>query len=262
MRVTDVSQLDGRLISTARQCPDLPLVEFLRRAYGERRVHWENAREPLAFAGYGATIDLVAGGNQRFRTMQTLAEGLFADAHLHPHAKPVLFGGFAFRSDFTPQVVWQGMEAAHLVLPRVLLQRDGEQHWLILSEYVSGNVQAAQEHLEQDIDGLFDDLFWNFSGEHWNPAWEEASDIEYPMGYDDWARMITNATDQMGAGQLDKVVLSRMCQIRFSNPVNVVRALEYLREAYSRYTPFLVRAGATQCLLRRNAGDHSQGKRA
>jgi menaquinone-specific isochorismate synthase len=112
---------------------------------------------------------------------------------------------------------------------------------LVLSRYIAeaADVPAAWAALDDDLDTLFDDLFWNFSGEVWNPVWEEASDIEYPMGYDDWARMITHATGQMKRGNLDKVVLARMAQIRFSGPVNVVRALEYLREVYPGTHRFL-----------------------
>jgi menaquinone-specific isochorismate synthase len=133
------------------------------------------------------------------------------------------------------------MEAAHFVLPEVLLRRDGDETHLILSEYIpaDADIDKAKAHIKVRFERLFDDLFWNVGGEVWNPEWEEASDIEYPMGYETWAQMITDATAQMQAGTLDKVVLSRMCQIRFSNPVNIVRALEYLREHYPRCNRFL-----------------------
>ncbi|MEO0562945.1 MAG: isochorismate synthase [Chloroflexota bacterium] len=239
MRITQPDQLNGTLISYAAPCPSIPLVEFLRRAHGERRVHWENAREPLAFAGYGAVVDLIASGDDRVRAMDMLARRLFNSAHLTGNTEPLLVGGFAFRPDFQPQVVWHGMAAAQFVLPEVMLRRDGEQTHLILSRYVVDQIETELETLHRDFETIFDDLFWNFSGEHWNPEWEEASDVEYPMTYDDWSRMITNATGQMKSGALDKVVLSRMCQIRFSNPVNIVRALEYLADAYPDTHRFL-----------------------
>ncbi|MEL7233810.1 MAG: isochorismate synthase, partial [Chloroflexota bacterium] len=156
-------------------------------------------------------------------------------------AIPVLFGGFAFREDFKAQVVWQGMSAAHFVLPRVMLRRDGDESHLILSEYVptDADVEQAQANIKSRFETLFDDLFWNFSGEVWNPEWEEASDIEYPMSFEAYSEMITSATDRMKAEELEKVVLSRMCQIRFSNDVNIVRALEYLHEAYPGCHRFL-----------------------
>lgn len=239
---TAPDELNGHLIVCSQPCPNLALVDFLRRAHGERRVHWENAREPLAFAGYGVAVELIADGGERFQHVQQMAAQLFSDVvNVDDTVMPLLFGGFAFREDFKAQVVWHGMHAAHFVLPRVMLRRDGDESHLILSEYVpaDADIEQAQVDIKSRFETLFDDLFWNFSGQVWNPAWEEASDIEYPMTYDAYERMIINATAQMKAGQLDKVVLSRMCQIRFSNPVNIVRALEYLRGAYPDCHRFL-----------------------
>jgi menaquinone-specific isochorismate synthase len=241
--ITQPQQLDGTLIVCSQPCPDLPLVDFLRRTHGQRRIYWENERESLTFAGFGAAVDLIANGEERFEQINTLAERLFNGAvqASESDVMPLLFGGFAFRDDFVAQVVWEGMHAAHFVLPGVMLRRDGDQSHLILSEYLPAgtDVDAARQEIKARFEMLFDDLFWNFAGDVWNPEWEEASDIEYPMSYDAWERMITNATTQMKRGNLDKVVLSRMCQIRFSNPVNVVRALEYLRGAYGSSYRFL-----------------------
>lgn len=238
--ITDASQLNGYLLSYAQPCPPLTFVEFLRRAHGERRVHWENARERLAFAGYGVALEMTANGESRFHTVQQMASMLFQNAD-SVGERPLLFGGFAFQDDFVSQTVWEGMQGAHFVLPKVMLKRvDGQPH-LILSVYVpsGSDLNAAKAQLERDFERCFDDLFWNFSGEHWNPEWEEASHIEYPMPYNDWEQIITTATDQMKNGALDKVVLARMAQIRFSNPVNIVRALEYLRESYPDCHRFL-----------------------
>jgi len=239
VRITTMDQLNGTLISYADEAPDIPLTEFLRRAHGQRRIHWENARDDVAFAGYGAVLDLIATGPERFNTLSTLREKLFEGAQLTGGIEPLLVGGAAFRADFAPQIVWHGMASAQFVLPEVMLRRENGKTWLVMSRYVKSHVDDELARLRNDFEAIFDDLFWNFSGEHWNPAWEEASEIEYPMGYDDWSRMITHATAKMRHGELDKVVLARMCQIRFSNPVNIVRALDYLRESYPDTFRFL-----------------------
>lgn len=239
MRITTTNQLNGTLISYAAEAPNLPLTEFLRRAHGQRRVHWENARHDVAFAGYGAALDLIATGADRFATLAALHAALFAGAHLTGPAEPLLVGGAAFRADFAPQIVWHGMASAQFVLPEVMLRRHAGKAYLVMSRYVKSHVDDELARLRADFEATFDDLFWNFSGEHWNPEWEEASDIEYPMGYDDWARIVTHATAKMQAGELDKVVLARMCQIRFNSPVNIVRALDYLHDTYPDTFRFL-----------------------
>ncbi len=239
MRITTTDQLNGTLISYAAEAPEVPLTEFLRRAHGQRRVHWENARDDVAFAGYGAVMDLIAMGGERFSTLATLHQRLFDGAHMSGGAEPLLVGGAAFQADFVPQIVWRGMVSAQFVLPEVVLRRQSGKSWLVMSRYVQSHVDNELERLKTDFEVTFDDLFWNFSGEHWNPAWEEASEIEYPMGYDNWARIVNHATAKMHDGELDKVVLARMCQIRFSNPVNIVRALDYLGDAYPDTFRFL-----------------------
>ena len=263
MRITTSDQLNGTLISYAEPCPNLPLTEFLRRAHGQRRVHWESTRSNLAFAGYGAVVDFIATGEDRFETMQALHAKLFENAVIAGDTEPLLFGGASFRSDFSPQIVWAGMAATQFVLPQVMLRREGKSTWLVVSRYVQSHVERECQRLQFDFETIFDDLFWNFSGEHWNPEWEEASGIEYPMGYDDWSRIINHATAKMQVGDLDKVVLSRMCQIRFSNPVNIVRALDYLQESYPGTYRFLFEPephnafyGATpETLVKRNGQD-------
>ncbi len=241
IRFTHPEQLDGTLLVHAEPCPNLPLVDFLRRAHGERRIHWENIRDSLAFAGYGVALELVARGEGRFEAIESLTEAVFAHTDKTGAVMPLLFGGFSFRDDFSAQVVWEGMEAAHFVLPMVMIRRDGDESHLVLSQYMppETDINHAKQQLASRFETLFDDLFWNFTDTIWNPEWEEASDIEYPMTFDAWERMVNNATSQMQSGALDKVVLARMCQVRFNNPVNVVRALEYLHEQYAGCYRFL-----------------------
>lgn len=240
--VRHINELSGFVLSYARECPPMGLVDFLRRAHGQRRIHWENEREARAFAGYGATLDLVANGAERFEDIELMMHTLWEKVVMLGDAKmPILFGGFAFRDDFTPETVWQGMEGAQFVLPEVLLLRDGTQHWLIYNVYVerASQITEVSREITQDFEQLFDDLFWNYADDVWNPEWEEASDIEYPMSLDSWRQMIQTAQTHMQSGALEKVVLARMCQIQFNNPVNVMRALEYLRGAYADCYRFL-----------------------
>lgn len=262
---TDAAQLSGTLVSVSSPCPELPLVDFLRRAHGERRIYWENAREQVAFAGYGVAAELIVhDAPTRFDTLQALAERLWQTAIFEGEA-PRLFGGFAFADEFQSTEVWEGMAAAHFVVPAVMLTRHAEHYTFTLSAYVpaDSNPLDIRQRLTARLDTLIDDLFWNYAGEAWNPAWEEASSIEYPMSAEDWAQMLTTATEKLKRGELDKVVLARMAQIRFSSPVNIVRALEFLHSSYPDCHRFLFEPhphhafyGATPETLVKRDGHH------
>lgn len=239
--VDTVEQLSGQLVSVSLPTPrPIDGLAVLSRVADKRRFLWE--REVSAglhtLIGYGVAVELVASGASRFDTMRDLAQHLYARAQ---GDAPPLFGGFAFNDEHTPQVVWEGMHAAQFVIPQVLIADEGDAGRLIVSEYVpaDGDTVTARERLQTRCETLLDDIFWNTPPHTFDPEWDEASSIEYPMSADDWGRMITNATDQMGRGLLDKVVLARMAQVRFAKPVNVLRALAYLREHYANTYRFL-----------------------
>lgn len=256
------NDLKGQLQQYVMPAPTIPLTDFLRRVHGERRVHWQSGRDSVAFAGYGAVLDVVAEGQQRFQIIRQILKHLFQSADIigeTPTLFPTLFGGFAFRDDFTPHIVWQGMYAAHFVLPKVMYLQTESQSYFVLNHY---QLDGQSIDLAAEAEQIFDNLFWNDDADLWNPEWEEASTVEYPMSSDDWGQMIRHATTKIQQGDLDKVVLSRMCQIRFNQPVNVVRALDYVAMAYPECHRFLFETqshqsfyGATpETLVRVNRG--------
>ena len=73
--------------------------------------------------------------------------------------------------------------------------------------------------------------------------------------------MIDGVTERERAGELDKVVLSRVCELRYGDRVDVDDALDYLRDHYAgtyiflfEPSPYLAFYGATPELLVRVEG--------
>ena len=121
-----------RLISYSQRAPGISIAEFLRQANGHERFYWEKG--DLAFAGFGIATELTAWGAERVKTIEDKARKLFRDALVisdaEPLAKPRLFGGFSFYSDFVTENTWAAFAPAYFVLPHYQLVKRGADTWL------------------------------------------------------------------------------------------------------------------------------------
>lgn len=235
----------GRLVSCTLACPDVSLAGFLRHAHGKPRFYWERG-DDVAFAGFGAAVELMAWGPGRFDSIRASAADLFENALVlddgEPLAAPRLFGGFSFRDDFVPDNAWADFTPAHFVLPHYQLLRSGDQTWLTINAQIPMDEDPAEiiPELQQALAYRVDLLR---AAEMQEPDFTASQppllDIAYPMEYETWAERITAATGKMRAGSLNKAVLARVCEIRFEDRVNVDAALAFLAEAYAECYRFL-----------------------
>ncbi len=255
---TAVSTLDAfvanlqslRLVSLSMPAPGLSPDQFLRQAQGNARFFWQdaqvNGRSPLTFAGFGIATQLQAWGKNRFHAIQEQASALFDDAILlsdeQKLAAPRLFGGFAFRDDFTPDNTWSIYPRASFILPHFQLVKVGKDTWLTI------NTLLPPEDLDDSLPELKIALQARFEViktaiEQESPEKTAVStpqaQINYPLPYDTWADQINNATNQIRTTELNKVVLSRVCEAKFQERVDVDGALDYLQTNYADCYQFL-----------------------
>lgn len=265
-RPTSLSARYGRLVSDSLPCSGVSWDHFLKHAEGQPRYYWESSRDAIAFAGSGSAIELTAWGDKRFATIHEQAREVFANAvHLNPAeplAAPRLFGGFAFRNDFMPDNTWWDFAPAHLVLPHYQLLSAHGETWLTINtnlpfeEDPASIRDAIRAALEAKIAALQSD---STTKTELHP---QALHVDYPMSYDVWRDKILEATERMNRGDLKKVVLARVAEVRFDRRVDVVAALRYLAEAYPDTYRFMFEArpfhafyGATpELLVQINAG--------
>jgi menaquinone-specific isochorismate synthase len=235
----------------------------LRQARGSERFYWENSREDVAFAGMGIAAELVAWGADRFTVIQQKAEQLFADALIDGDITPRLFGGFAFQDDFVPDNTWTIYAPAYFVLPHYQLTHHHDETWLTLNVNVSPDEDAAQMigDLREALLARREMLISTPQDVRRTPTQPLA--VNYPMSYATWTEMITNATTRINNGELKKVVLSRVCELRFAEWVDVDAALDDLAERYPNCYRFLFEPrphhafyGATPELLVKVEGRH------
>lgn len=279
-----------RLVSLFAPAPQMNIELFLRGSFGQERFYWsepDSAEQPMTLAGLGIAAEVSVPPvldntgeeptlpGHRFSAIARSAHELFSRAIILPvdwvvedgidknweqhSARPRLFGGFAFQDDFIPDNTWSVFSPAQFILPHYqFIQIDGDK-FLTINALVAWDESIAGCHA-----GLKEALLARLAlvlpeDEGNNPA----IDINYPMSADTWAKMIGHATHSIKDGELEKVVLSRVCEIRTEQLIDAAATLPYLNHNYNdcyRFffepIPFNAFFGATpELLIRKESGD-------
>ncbi len=244
----------NRLVSASLLCPGIDPAQFLRQAQGHERFYWQ--RGDTVLAGFGIAAELTAWGENRFQTIRSKARDLFRDVKLldNTAARPRLFGGFSFRSDFITEHTWAAFAPAYFVLPHYQLTLVDGETWLTINVQVGEGEDFDVEALHGALQARYESLV---GAQRAAPLQaNELREINYPLSFDLWAQIISNVTAREKSGELDKVVLSRVCELRFAERVDVDDAIDYLRATYAGTTlflfepsPYLAFYGATPELL-------------
>ena len=241
---SELHQRYGRLLSCTVPCSGISFAGFLQAAAGNARYYWENRNDHIAFAGAGTAIELMAWGENRYAKITSQIRELFARADMlgsdHQLAAPRLFGGFAFRSDFTPDNTWSIYTPAHFVLPHYqLVSIDGEM-WLTINTQISADERPAA--LIDDLKLALRQKIAQLKAGEWRLSDQRQSkllNVNEPMTAAMWTRMIDTATDRIRAGELNKVVLARAAELQFNGRVNLLPILRHLAEHYADCYRFL-----------------------
>ncbi len=238
-----------QLISVTMPIPCIDGLTFLRHApAGTRRFFWENDRQDWRYAGFGITAEVTATGASRFGEIRTQIGALFANAHFNtppqtpPEALPRVFGGFAFQpgsQQRTTRSIWKDFPDASFALPQVLLATRGQDTWLTVTVYTDHSVEAAVNQLRRSADKLANRLA-QAQQPQIDAAAPDLNAFNYPLTRDRWHAEISEATDCIKAGDLDKVVLARICDLEFSESIDPLSALHQLKQYYAETYRFLI----------------------
>lgn len=241
-RYTPLSTPHSRLVSYSLPSPGITAADFLHQAQGHERFYWEDGREQITFAGFGVATELFAWGESRYKSIARQARELFRDTlvlnELAPLAAPRLFGGFAFRQDFAPDNTWAAFHPAHFVLPHYQLVQQGGESWLTINAQLPPDEEPRSliPQLHEALTARYELLLAEPSRVNQMPA---PIAVNYPMSSAAWAQMINAATMRTRTTEMSKVVLSRVCEIRFGERVNVDGALDFLAQKYASSFRFL-----------------------
>ncbi len=193
----------------------------------EEHHYWTNPAERLALFGVGRAANVETQGEGRFRAM----DAAFAAYRRHWQAvdadgvglAPVALAGFAFDQNCRDPV----LPNARLTVPALLLQRRGDG---CAATFTCDRESAPESVLAS-----------------WMARWHglEAASVLPPPGANDLARTAAEPPDQgwlalaqqavaaIGAGQLDKVVLSRRLRVRGARPFVPAAVMAALAARYA-----------------------------
>jgi len=244
IRHSTINERYGRLLSCSVPCGGFSLEAFLASAAGGARFYWENGDDRIAFAGAGTAVELMAWGPERFAKIAKDTRALFDGAHVEcagaPLSGPRLMGGFAFRSDFTPDNTWSIYSPAFFALPHYQLVKAGDAAWLTINTQIPPDESPTR--LMPDLQAALQEKIAQLRDSEWSANQGVGStliDIDYPMPYRAWEKMIKQATARIRAGALRKVVLARAAELRFDGPVHLLPILRHQAAHYANCCRFL-----------------------
>ncbi|WP_374688001.1 isochorismate synthase MenF [Promineifilum sp.] len=249
-----------RLVSLYAPAPGLNALSFLAGAAGLERFYWAEPAGGLTVVGAGVAAEVIAppalGEGEagplavdRFEIVDARARRLFDGAILRPAtgqtpdapaaerlARPRLLGGFAFQDDFVPDNTWSVFSPAHFVLPHYQLAQWGDATFLTINALI-GPDEPLAESLAALREALDARLALPVAVAPARPL--ERPWLRYPLSAGEWRAMVERATDLIHAGELDKVVLARVCEVRADEPIDAAMALEFLNSHYGDSYRFL-----------------------
>ncbi|MEM8858641.1 MAG: isochorismate synthase, partial [Chloroflexota bacterium] len=238
----DIRQNPQRLLSVTIPADTLDIYRFLRHGRGNARCLWRD--DGITLAGIGKAHEIFGWGKRRFAEIESQARMLFDSAVYHQakdvteEISPQLFGGFSFTAEFIPDVAWSSFYPAHFILPHYQLTQSKHGSWLTINIMVDDEEEASE--LASDIVSVLQSRLTDWLDHEPETIQSPAPlDISYPMSESQWTVMLDKAISQMRAGDMDKVVLSRICQIQLDGPVGISRLLAWLDEHYGECNRFL-----------------------
>jgi menaquinone-specific isochorismate synthase len=231
----ETQAVEKRLVSVSVPVEDADPAALLRLGRGRPRGFWAREGRWFAHLGSASTIELPSdgAGGDRFGEVWEAARTLFSCSWKDPQSEvnppsPRLFGGFSFSDDHVAEGVWAHFPSALFVLPELEMEGGRGSGVLTLRRHhpPSPNPAQCRHELRKELTAVRNALIGP-------SALAEAADVCIPatrseIDADDWGVMVETALAEVSAGNLSKVVLSRILHASFEaavDPVDVVMNL-------------------------------------
>jgi salicylate biosynthesis isochorismate synthase/menaquinone-specific isochorismate synthase len=207
---------------------------FASRLASDRWFCWEQPDREFALAGLGVALDATSRGRDRFRDVAREClggEAIVAEPPgLPAGAGPVWLGGFAFDPDGGGSPAWSSLDPASLVLPELSICRSGEQTFLTVNAVVhpGDDHEARTSALAARLASLRSDSLPLLDPHPTSRV--EISSVRPP---DEFERAVSAATEQIGAGEMSKVVLAREVVVKAGAAHDPAALFGAIREQFS-----------------------------
>jgi menaquinone-specific isochorismate synthase len=203
--------------------------------------YWGEPSRQRYLLGIGEARRLTATGEQRLRRLSDQFEQQRAAwHHLDPDEsgfRATAFTGFAFDPDDPMRLNWSGLPNAAIFFPELLLHQTPDRCALTFS-FSHGSRQRARlrsRHLLQELsDALLRDP-------QPHPGRNRLARTGTMPSDDEWILQVSQATQQIRQGGLDKVVPFRRISVRAEHPLNPSRLMASLDDLYPSSLLFSIR---------------------
>ncbi len=237
-------------------------------AAGSRRADdrwfcWERPEGGFALGGIGTAIDVVSRGEPRFPEIaagcsRALRDRIAVEPEgLAAGAGPVWTAGFAFAPDGGSEPIWSSLPPALAVLPEISIARSGDAAWLTASAAMDPG-HSVEPQLDRIAGRLGSLRTAPLTPPDPRPGAASGIAGRYPP--ERYERVVSEAVDRIGSGDLDKVVLARELKVQAASAHDPAALLGSLRELFPSCfcfcfgTPEAAFVGASPELLVRRSG--------
>lgn len=236
---------------------------FASRLASDRWFCWEQPDREFALAGLGVAQEATSRGRERFADVARQCLGTCGDAILdEPRglpagAGPVWLGGFAFAPDGGGSSTWSSLPPAAMTLPELSLCRSGDRSFLTVNAVVGPgeDPEPLAAGLTARLAGLRDEPLPLL-----DPHPTGRTEIRSALPPGDFERSVRAATERIGAGEMEKVVLAREVVVAASAAHDPAPVFGAMREQFPSCfcfccgTPEAAFIGASPELLVRRSG--------
>ena len=249
--------------------PSADPIGFLKALEGEPRGFWGRQDRWVAWGGALARFEVLPGSDRsRFDEIRDETKRIFRRIYTDWGAvpfreRPRFFGGFSFLNEGEDDITWSGFPAAGFILPRVLLEaRDGEVRFR-----VAGLTTWGMPGSDPETDQLASNLLEVLSGPQPAPSQvlpdgfavpgsrspgavsrNENGDTG-PEERERWDQAVEAALEEFKEGKMRKVVLARVQDAEFRQPVDSLESLRFLWSENRRAHVYLFEPHAGKTFL-------------
>lgn len=236
------------LVSVTTAIPSLDPVALFGRAQGRERILWEQPSQEFSLVGLGVAVRLTSCRAQRFSQLSaawnTLRSRSVVDAPpACPLPGPVGLSGLTFDPARRPDPVWEGYPDALLLIPRFLVLSYAGTTWLMVNIQVApgDDTAAAAKRVADDWRNLL--LASSNPPALCAPPFDKGGEGGFVDGdngaqAEEWKETVTAILRDIGAKQVEKVVLARQVRMRLSQCVDLEAVVRRLRSGYGNCTIF------------------------
>ena len=237
----DAKHVAPCLVRAEAPIPRTDALAWLRAQRSGGKVYWLDRERSFEMAGIGVAHCVTGAGRLDYAALFGGLRAALSPAH--PGAR--YYGGMRFDDLAPADPRWRPFGAHRFAAPRLEVLTQGDECVLACNAFWQAEGAAATELAE--VEGALDALTAPSASDSLAfPVLEARADSP---DREEWDRLIAHILDAIKAGELEKVVLARQSELRFSGNLDPIDLLARLARDAAGAFVFCFQAGAGAAFL-------------